>query len=171
MEQYPLGPPAASRRCRPRSVPPWWTWWLTWTLAAAVAALLLVLRPPDIRAALIAHTRVNMHRKLLNMAKLTGLYPLAVLSDCVLYPSPGRSPLDFLPYSASGKPIPGGFRLGPTPGMAKLEGVRETAWSVDLTEQGLNPARHIKGGDAVLDDGGRLCERPRVMPWRAQYGR
>ncbi|WP_033328572.1 telomere-associated protein Tap [Streptomyces yerevanensis] len=108
---------------------------------------------PDIRAAVISKARVNMHRKLLKMADMTGLYPLAVLSDCVVYPSPGDSPLDFLPYAASGKPQPGGFRLGPTPGLAKLEGVQEMAWAVDLMEQGLNPARHIKGGDAVLDEG------------------
>ncbi|MGW2600022.1 telomere-associated protein Tap [Streptomyces klenkii] len=108
---------------------------------------------PDIRAAVISKARVNMHRKLMNMAKMTGLYPLAVLSDCVVYPSPGASPLDFLPYAASGKPQPGGFRLGPTPGLAKLEGVQEMAWAVDLMEKGFNPARHIKGGDAVLDEG------------------
>ncbi|MFB7321885.1 telomere-associated protein Tap [Streptomyces sp. NPDC056190] len=108
---------------------------------------------PDIRAAVISKARVNMHRKMLKMAEFTGLYPLAVLSDCVVYPSPGRSPLDFLPYSTSGKPIPGAFRLGSTPGLAKVEGVQEMAWAVDLMEQGLNPARHIKGGDAVLDEG------------------
>ena len=108
---------------------------------------------PDIRAAVISKARINMHRKLANMAKLTGLYPLAVLSDCVVYPSPGPSPLDFLPYAESGKPQPGGFRLGPTPGLAKLEGVQEMLWAVDLMEKGLNPARHIKGGDAVLDEG------------------
>jgi transcriptional regulator with XRE-family HTH domain len=108
---------------------------------------------PDIRAAVISKARVNMHRKLTNMAKMTGLYPLAVLSDCVVYPSPGDSPLDFLPYAASGKPQPGGFRLGPTPGLAKLEGVQSMLWAVDLMEQGHNPARHIKGGDAVLDEG------------------
>ncbi|MFF4145097.1 telomere-associated protein Tap [Streptomyces sp. NPDC001698] len=108
---------------------------------------------PDIRAAVISKARVNMHRKMLKMAEFTGLYPLAVLSDCVVYPSPGRSPLDFLPYSTSGKPIPGAFRLGSSPGLAKVEGVQETAWAVDLMEQGLNPARHIKGGDAVLDEG------------------
>ncbi|MGW1894186.1 telomere-associated protein Tap [Streptomyces sp. NPDC002004] len=108
---------------------------------------------PDIRAAVISKARVNMHRKLLNMSRMTGLYPLAVLSDCVVYPSPGSSPLDFLPYAASGKPQPGGFRLGPAPGLAKLEGVQEMAWAVDLMEKGLNPARHIKGGDAVLDEG------------------
>lgn len=108
---------------------------------------------PDIRAAVISKARVNMHRKLRNMATMTGLYPLAVLSDCVVYPSPGDSPLDFLPYAASGKPQPGAFRLGPTPGLAKLEGVQSMLWAVDLMEQGYNPARHIKGGDAVLDEG------------------
>ncbi|MFC8838676.1 telomere-associated protein Tap [Streptomyces griseoincarnatus] len=102
---------------------------------------------PDIRAAVISKARVNMHRKLRNMAAMTGLYPLAVLSDCVVYPSPGDSPLDFLPYATSGKPQPGGFRLGPTPGLAKLEGVQSMLWAVDLMEKGLNPARHIKGGD------------------------
>ncbi|WP_331726443.1 telomere-associated protein Tap [Streptomyces uncialis] len=108
---------------------------------------------PDIRAAVISKARVNMHRKLNNMARMTGLFPLAVLSDCVVYPSPGESPLDFLPYAASGKPQPGAFRLGPTPGLAKLEGVQSMLWAVDLMEKGLNPARHIKGGDAVLDEG------------------
>ncbi|WP_460060513.1 telomere-associated protein Tap [Streptomyces sp. YKOK-I1] len=108
---------------------------------------------PDVRAAVISKARVNMHRKLTTMVKLTGLYPLAVLSDCVVYPSPGASPLDFLPYAASGKPQPGGFRLGPTPGLAKLEGVQTMLWAVDVMEQGYNPARHIKGGDAVLDEG------------------
>ncbi|MEU0704398.1 helix-turn-helix transcriptional regulator [Streptomyces bacillaris] len=108
---------------------------------------------PDIRAAVISKARINMHRKLMNMAKLTGLYPLAVLSDCVVYPSPGPSPLDFLPYAESGKPQPGGFRLGPTPGLAKVEGVAELMWAVDVMEKDLNPARLIKGGDAVLDEG------------------
>ncbi|MGW1216684.1 telomere-associated protein Tap [Streptomyces sp. NPDC002499] len=110
---------------------------------------------PDIRAAVISKARVNMHRKLNNMAKMTGLYPLAVLSDCVVYPSPGDSPLAFLPYAASGKPQPGAFRLGSTPGLAKLEGVQTMLWAVDLMEQGFNPARHIKGDghDATFDEG------------------
>jgi hypothetical protein len=110
---------------------------------------------PDIRAAVISKARVNMHRKMLKMAEFTGLYPLAVLSDCVVYSSPGASPLDFLPYSTSGKPIPGTFRLGPTPGLAKLEGVQAMSWAVDLMEQGHNPARHIKGDghDAKFDEG------------------
>ncbi|WOI60971.1 telomere-associated protein Tap [Streptomyces fradiae] len=109
---------------------------------------------PDIRAAVISRARVNMHRKMLRTAEHTGLYPLAVLSDCVVYPSPGPGPLHFLPYSTSGKPIPGPFRLGPSPGLAKLEGVQPLSWAVDLMEQGYNPARHIRDGhDAVLDAG------------------
>ncbi|MEV6109172.1 helix-turn-helix transcriptional regulator [Streptomyces sp. NPDC051940] len=108
---------------------------------------------PDIRAAVISKTRVNMHRKLAKMVELTGLYPLAVLSDCVVYPSPGESPLSFLPYDPSGKPVLGGFRLGPTPGLAKLEGVQDLAWAIDLMAQKVNPARHIKGGDAALEEG------------------
>ncbi|MFF2412311.1 telomere-associated protein Tap [Streptomyces sp. NPDC058092] len=108
---------------------------------------------PDIRAAVISKARVNMHRKMANVAKATGQYPLGVLSDCVVYASAGPSPLDFLPYTTSGKPLPGSFRLGPTPGLAKVEGVQEMAWAVDLMEKGLNPARHIKGRDAVLDEG------------------
>ncbi|MET9692596.1 helix-turn-helix transcriptional regulator [Streptomyces sp. NPDC006514] len=108
---------------------------------------------PDIRAAVISKARVNMHRKMANTAKATGQYPLGVLSDCVVYASPGPSPIDFLPYTTSGKPLPGAFRLGTTPGLAKLEGVQEMAWAVDLMEKGLNPARHIKGGDAVTDEG------------------
>ncbi|MFK0172160.1 telomere-associated protein Tap [Streptomyces sp. NPDC090306] len=110
---------------------------------------------PDIRAAVISRARVNMHRKMLRTAEATGLFPLAVLSDCVVYPSPGRSPLDFLPYTTSGKPLPGSFRLGCSPGLAKVEGVQEVAWAVDLMEQGHNPARHIKGDghDAAFDEG------------------
>ncbi|MGW0561593.1 telomere-associated protein Tap [Streptomyces sp. NPDC003016] len=108
---------------------------------------------PDIRAAVVSRARVNMHRKMANVARATGQYPLGVLSDCVVYASPGPGPLDFLPYSTSGKPLPGSFRLGLSPGLAKVEGVQEMAWVVDLMEKGLNPARHIKGGDAVLDEG------------------
>ncbi|MGP4004880.1 telomere-associated protein Tap, partial [Streptomyces sp. 8N706] len=86
---------------------------------------------PDIRAAVISKARVNMHRKMLKTAEATGQYPLAVLSDCVVYASPGPSPLHFLPYTTSGKPLPGSFRLGPTPGLCKVEGVQGMAWAVD----------------------------------------
>ncbi|MGM9383802.1 telomere-associated protein Tap [Streptomyces antibioticus] len=108
---------------------------------------------PHIRAAVIAKARVNMHRKMARLAALTGRHPLAVLSDCVVYAAPGASPLDLLPVNADGSPVHGTFRVGVGPGQCKLEGVQETAWAVDLLEQGHNPARHIKGGDAVVDEG------------------
>lgn len=107
---------------------------------------------PDIRAAVISATRVNMHRKIMAMAMKAGRYPIAVLSDCVVYPSAGPSPLDVLPYDTAGKPLPGGFRLGVSPGMVKHEGTQSlVGWAVPLMDAGYNPARHIKGGDAVLD--------------------
>ncbi|MFD8396401.1 telomere-associated protein Tap [Streptomyces sp. NPDC059680] len=108
---------------------------------------------PYIRAAVIAKARVNMHRKMAKLAALTGQYPLAVLSDCVVYAGRGPSPLDLLPRNGDGTPVYGTFRLGANPGFCKLEGVQEMAWAVDLIEQGYNPARHIKGGDTVLDEG------------------
>ncbi|MFI9630537.1 hypothetical protein [Streptomyces sp. NPDC052042] len=89
------------------------------------------------------------------LATLTGLYPLAVNSDCAVYASRGPCPLDFLPSNGDGTPVYGTFRLGANPGFCKLEGVAEMTWAVDLIEQGHNPARHIKGDghDAVLDEG------------------
>ncbi|WP_127469689.1 helix-turn-helix transcriptional regulator [Streptomyces sp. B27] len=109
---------------------------------------------PDIRAAIISKARVNMHRKMLKMAS-AGHFPLAVLSDCVVYPAPTRNPLDLLPYTTSGKPLPGALRLGVAPGLVKLEGVQTMDWAVDLMDQGVNIARIIKGDghDAALDAG------------------
>ncbi|AUH38917.1 transcriptional regulator [Streptomyces sp. CMB-StM0423] len=98
---------------------------------------------PDIRAAVIATARVNMHRKMVKMAA-HGRYPVAVLSDCVVYPAATPSPLDLLPRTPDGKPAPGVFRLGVSPGMTKVEGVRDLWWAAEVIEQHYNPARHIK---------------------------
>ncbi|MEV6688253.1 helix-turn-helix domain-containing protein [Streptomyces sp. NPDC051130] len=106
---------------------------------------------PDIRAAVIATARVNMHRKMLKLATAAGQYPIAVLSDCAVYLSPGPSPLDFLPRTPEGKPLPGGFRLGVSPGMVKHEGTQPLLWAVEMLDSQLNPARHIKGHDAAAD--------------------
>ncbi|MEU9035574.1 helix-turn-helix transcriptional regulator [Streptomyces sp. NPDC048352] len=106
---------------------------------------------PDIRAAVISTARVNMHRKMQKLATQAGLYPIAVLSDCAVYLSDGPSPLDFLPRTPEGKPLPGGFRLGVSPGMVKHEGTQPLLWAVQLLDQHLNPARHIKGHDAAAD--------------------
>ncbi|OAH11715.1 telomere-associated protein Tap [Streptomyces jeddahensis] len=104
---------------------------------------------PDIRAAVISAARINMHRKMLKLAEQAGLFPIAVLSDCAVYLSDGPSPLDFLPRTPDGKPLPGAFRLGVSPGMVKHEGTQSLMWAVQMLDQGHNPARHIKGTDTT----------------------
>ncbi|MBT2479718.1 helix-turn-helix transcriptional regulator [Streptomyces sp. ISL-94] len=106
---------------------------------------------PDIRAAVISTARVNMHRKMLKLATAADIHPIAVLSDCAVYLSDGPGPLDFLPRTPDGKPLPGGFRLGVSPGMVKHEGTQPLLWAVQMLDEGLNPARHIKGHDAAAD--------------------
>ncbi|MEV4865457.1 telomere-associated protein Tap [Streptomyces ossamyceticus] len=112
---------------------------------------------PDIRAAVISRTRINMHRKIVKHAAFTGQYPVAVLSDCAVYASDGPSPLDFLPYR-DGKPLPGGFKLGVNPGLVKWEGTQSVLWGEGVREQfnapDLNLARYIKDGTVADQDTG-----------------
>ncbi|MFF3517858.1 telomere-associated protein Tap [Streptomyces sp. NPDC002573] len=112
---------------------------------------------PDIRAAVISRTRINMHRKIVKHAAFTGQYPVAILSDCALYASDGPSPLDFLPYK-DGKPLPGGFKLGVNPGLVKWEGTQSVLWGEGVREQfnapNLNLARYIKDGTVTDVDSG-----------------
>ncbi|QYX83573.1 telomere-associated protein Tap [Streptomyces akebiae] len=112
---------------------------------------------PDIRAAVISRTRINLHRKIVKHAAFTGQYPIAVLSDCVVYATDGTSPLDFLPYR-DGKPLPGGFKLGVNPGLVKWEGTQSVLWGEGVREQfdapELNLARYIKDGTVTDIDNG-----------------
>ncbi|MFE9677105.1 telomere-associated protein Tap [Streptomyces sp. NPDC006259] len=112
---------------------------------------------PDIRAAVISRTRINLHRKIVKHAAFTGQYPVAVLSDCVVYASGGAGPLDFLPYR-DGKPLPGGFKLGINPGLVKHEGTQSVLWGEEVRERfdapELNLARYIKDGQVTEKDSG-----------------
>ncbi|MFD3621841.1 telomere-associated protein Tap [Streptomyces sp. NPDC058676] len=112
---------------------------------------------PDIRAAVISRTRINLHRKIVKHAAFTGQYPVAVLSDCVVYAAGGESPLDFLPYR-DGKPLPGGFKLGINPGLVKHEGTQSVLWGEEVRERfnapELNLARYIKDGTVTDVDNG-----------------
>ncbi|MEU7596556.1 helix-turn-helix transcriptional regulator [Streptomyces sp. NPDC039022] len=112
---------------------------------------------PDIRAAVISRTRINFHRKIVKHAAFTGQYPVAILSDCVVYAADGDSPLDFLPYR-DGKPLPGGFKLGVNPGLVKHEGTQSVLWGEGVREQfdapALNLARYIKDGTVTSIDNG-----------------
>ncbi|PJM95274.1 telomere-associated protein Tap [Streptomyces sp. CB01373] len=112
---------------------------------------------PDIRAAVISRTRINFHRKIVKHAVFTGQYPVAVLSDCVVYAVDGTGPLDFLPYR-EGKPLPGGFKLGINPGLVKHEGTQTVLWGEEVRERfnapELNLARYIKDGTVTDVDNG-----------------
>ncbi|AJE39204.1 telomere-associated protein Tap [Streptomyces nodosus] len=112
---------------------------------------------PDIRAAVISRTRINLHRKIVKHAAFTGRYPVAILSDCVVYAADGTSPLDFLPYR-DGKPLPGGFKLGVNPGLVKHEGTQTVLWGEEVRERfdapELNLARYIKDGTVTDVDNG-----------------
>lgn len=112
---------------------------------------------PDIRAAVISRTRINLHRKIVTHAAFTGQYPVAILSDCVVYAADGTSPLDFLPYR-DGKPLPGGFKLGINPGLVKHEGTQTVLWGEEVRERfdapELNLARYIKDGTVTDIDNG-----------------
>ncbi|MGC5342088.1 telomere-associated protein Tap [Streptomyces sp. DT171] len=112
---------------------------------------------PDIRAAVISRTRINLHRKIVKHAAFTGQYPIAILSDCVVYAANGPSPLDFLPYR-EGKPLPGGFKLGINPGLVKHEGTQSVLWGEEVRERfnapELNLARSIKDGTVTDVDNG-----------------
>ncbi|MEU9070182.1 transcriptional regulator [Streptomyces sp. NPDC048306] len=112
---------------------------------------------PDIRAAVISRTRINLHRKIVKHSAFTGQYPVAVLSDCVVYAAGGESPLDFLPYR-DGKPLPGGFKLGVNPGLVKHEGTQSVLWGEEVRDRfdapDLNLARYIKDGTVTDVDHG-----------------
>ncbi|MFC7794156.1 telomere-associated protein Tap [Streptomyces cinereoruber] len=88
---------------------------------------------PDIRAAVLATQRVGLHRKVLKVAAAADLYPMAIGTDAIVYPSSGPSPLDFLPHTEDGKPI--GFRLGVSPGLVKHQGTQTVLWAEQLFEE------------------------------------
>lgn len=90
---------------------------------------------PDIRAAVLANQRVGLHRKLLKTAAAADLYPVAIGTDAIVYPSPGPSPLDVLPHTPEGKPAPGTFRLGVSPGMVKHQGTQTVLWAEQQFEE------------------------------------
>ncbi|MFD6876998.1 MULTISPECIES: telomere-associated protein Tap [unclassified Streptomyces] len=111
---------------------------------------------PDIRAAVLSTVRVIMHRKMMKTAAAADIYPVAVATDCIVYPSAGPSPLDLLPYTHDGKPVTGTFRLGVSPGMVKHEGTQTSLWAEEQFEKNgglFNIARNIKSGRPANNNG------------------
>ncbi|ESQ01786.1 tapR1 (plasmid) [Streptomyces sp. PVA_94-07] len=111
---------------------------------------------PDIRAAVLAAQRVGLHRKLMKTAAAADLYPVAIGTDAIVYPSPGPSPLDVLPHTPEGKPAPGTFRLGVSPGMVKHQGTQTVLWAEQQFEERggvFNISNLIKTADPTAGEG------------------
>ncbi|WP_331451830.1 telomere-associated protein Tap [Streptomyces sp. SS162] len=111
---------------------------------------------PDIRAAVLANQRTGLHRKLMKTAAAADLYPVAIGTDAIVYPSPGPSPLDVLPTTPEGKPVPGGFRLGVSPGMVKHQGTQTVLWAEQQFEERggvFNISNLIKTADPTAGEG------------------
>nr|AAO73840.1 telomere-binding protein TapR2 [Streptomyces rochei] len=111
---------------------------------------------PDIRPAVLAAQRVGLHRKLMKTAAAADRYPVAIGTDAIVYPSPGPSPLDVLPYTPEGKPVPGTFRLGVSPGMVKHQGTQTVLWAEQQFEERgevFNIANLIKTADPTAGEG------------------
>ncbi|MGW3185474.1 telomere-associated protein Tap [Kitasatospora sp. NPDC001119] len=105
---------------------------------------------PLTRALVIDTATINLHRKLRKMHSETGLRPLAVLSDCAVFASPGPGALDVL--TKPDGTLTTALRLGVSPGHVKFEGSRPIAEIVELLADGANPASNIKPGGVVSDD-------------------
>ncbi|WP_435862449.1 hypothetical protein [Streptomyces phaeochromogenes] len=111
---------------------------------------------PDIRAAALANVRVSMHRKLTKTAAAADLYPVAIGTDAIAYPSSGPSLLDVLPYTDEGKPAPGTFRLGISPGMVKHQGTQTVLWAEQQFEEagGVFNLTNLIKNDPTAGEGG-----------------
>ncbi|MFJ2751203.1 telomere-associated protein Tap [Streptomyces sp. NPDC087297] len=108
---------------------------------------------PDIRAAIIAAARTELHRKMQLMAATTGRYPLAVLTDCVVYPAARPTPFDLLPPGdPASESTLRSFTFGARFGHVKLEGTASMAWAARATQAGLNPASWIKDPAAAFEE-------------------
>ncbi|WP_329027149.1 DnaB-like helicase C-terminal domain-containing protein [Streptomyces sp. NBC_00690] len=100
---------------------------------------------PDIRAAVIARSRVNLHRKIAATMEATGAVPLAIRTDSVTYASATDDVLGLTGHK-------GGFTLGPNPGHVKPEPAHTMDWYQHWADQGVNPAGKIKHLDKDGDE-------------------
>lgn len=100
---------------------------------------------PDIRAAVVARSRVNLHRKIIATMEATGAVPLAVRTDSVTYASATDDIRGLVGHK-------GGFTLGPNPGFVKPEPTHTMDWYMNWAEQDINPAGKIKHLDKDGDE-------------------
>ncbi|MER6385447.1 helix-turn-helix domain-containing protein [Streptomyces sp. NPDC001250] len=92
---------------------------------------------PDLRAAVIANARANLHRKLARTSH-SGYFPLAVASDHIVYATrtPHLTEITDTPNSD--------FRIGISPGHVRPIAVRPLHWYTARCAEGTNPAQLLK---------------------------
>ncbi|MFJ9589710.1 telomere-associated protein Tap [Streptomyces acidicola] len=92
---------------------------------------------PDLRAAVIANARANLHRKLARTAR-SGHFPLAVAGDHIMYATrtPHLTEITDSPDSD--------FRIGISPGHVRPVAVRPLHWYTARCAEGANPAQLLK---------------------------
>lgn len=92
---------------------------------------------PDLRAAVIANARANLHRKLARTAR-SGYFPLAVAGDHIVYATrtPHLTEITDSPDSD--------FRIGISPGHVRPVAARPLDWYTARCAEGANPAQLLK---------------------------
>ncbi|MFJ4031517.1 telomere-associated protein Tap [Streptomyces griseoluteus] len=92
---------------------------------------------PDLRAAVIANARANLHRKLARTSR-SGYRPLAVAGGHIVYAThtPHLTEITDSPHSD--------FRIGISPGHVLPVAVRPMHWYTARCEEGANPAQLLK---------------------------
>ncbi|MBK3583007.1 hypothetical protein JHN49_04505 [Streptomyces sp. MBT57] len=96
---------------------------------------------PEVRHHILAAARIAAHRRMRKTFRLTGRAPFAVNVDSYLYAADAPSPLELLPRSEDGRPVPGALRLGAAPGSFKHESSVPMAAVTDAMNERLHPSR------------------------------
>ncbi|GGR08741.1 hypothetical protein GCM10010195_74280 [Kitasatospora griseola] len=100
---------------------------------------------PLIRVLVVDTATVNLHRKLRRLQAELGTAPIAVLSDCAVFPATGPTALDVLTRPDGA--LTTALRLGVSPGHVKFEGATPMSQVQQWLADGANPASLIKAAD------------------------
>ncbi|WP_371634511.1 hypothetical protein OG693_39895 [Streptomyces sp. NBC_01259] len=96
---------------------------------------------PEVRHHILAAARIAAHRRMRKTYRLTGRAPFAVNVDSYLYAADAPSPLELLPRTEDGRPVPGALRLGAAPGSFKHESSVPMAAVAEAMGERLHPSR------------------------------
>ncbi|MCZ4124973.1 helix-turn-helix domain-containing protein [Streptomyces sp. H39-S7] len=98
---------------------------------------------PEIRFHILSAARIAAHRRLRKTLQLTGRAPFAVNVDSYLYAADAPSPIELLPVTGDGTPVPGALRLGIAPGSHKHESSIPMAAAIAALERREHPSKLV----------------------------